>query len=66
MGITAADLLRLKIIEKIIPEFGGADAKTAKAIGGYMKEQIKEFLKKYDGMSGEELAAQRYERFRKF
>lgn len=66
MGITAADLLKLKIIEKIIPEFGGADAKTAKAIGGYMKEQIKGFLEKYDGMSGEELAAQRYERFRKF
>lgn len=66
MGITASDLLKLKIIEKIIPEFGGADAKTAKAIGGYMKEKIIEFLKKYDGMSGEELAEQRYERFRKF
>ncbi len=66
MHITAQDLKRLNVIEKIIPEFGGADNTTTAAIGGYMKEQIVDFLKRCQGMSGEELAAQRYERFRKF
>lgn len=66
MGITAQDLKRLGVIEQIIPEFGGADESTAGAIGGYLKENIKKFLEKYDGMSGQELAAQRYERFRRF
>ncbi len=66
MNITAQDLKRLGIIEEIVPEFGGADKKTAESIGGYMKENIKEFLKKYDGMSGEKIAQQRYDRFRVF
>ncbi len=66
MHITAQDLKQLNVIEKIIPEFGGADNTTAAAIGGYMKEQLVDFLKRCQGMSGEELAAQRYERFRKF
>ena len=66
MNITAQDLKRLGVIERIIPEFGGADRKTAAAIGGYMKEHIKEFLEKYDGKSGEQIAEERYERFRNF
>lgn len=66
MNITAQDLKRLGVIERIIPEFGGADRKTAAAIGSYMKEHIKEFLEKYDGKSGEQIASERYERFRKF
>ena len=66
MNITAQDLKRLGIIERIVPEFGGADNKTAAAIGGYMKEYIKEFLAKYDGKTGEEIARERYERFRTF
>lgn len=66
MRITAPDLKQLQVIEKIIPEFGGADQDTAEAIGGYLKEQIKTFLEGFCGRSGEEIAAQRYERFRKF
>ena len=66
MRITAQDLKQLHVIEKIIPEFGGADASTARAIGEYLKEQIKIFLEQYRGMSGAEIAASRYERFRKF
>lgn len=66
MNITAQDLKRLGVIEEIIPEFGGADHKTTEAIAGYMKEYIKDFLRKYDGMSGEQIAEERYQRFRKF
>ena len=66
MRITAQDLKELGVIEKIIPEFGGADSKTASAIGGYLKEQIMDFLERYSGMSGEEIADLRYERFRNF
>lgn len=66
MRITAQDLKQLQVVEQIIPEFGGADDSTAEAIAGYLKEQIKGFLEKYRGKSGEEIAAERYERFRKF
>lgn len=66
MNITAQDLKRLGVIERIIPEFGGADRKTAPAIGSYMKEHIREFLQKYDGKSGEQIAEERYARFRNF
>lgn len=66
MNITAQDLKRLGVIERIIPEFGGADKKTVEAIAGYMKEHIKEFFEKYEGKSGEEIAAERYARFRAF
>lgn len=66
MNITAEDLKRLGVIEQIIPEFGGADKKSVESIGGYMKEQIKLFLERYSGMSGEEIAEQRYQRFRSF
>ena len=66
MRITAQDLKLLHVIDKIIPEFGGADSATAEAIGGYLKEQIMAFLERYRGMTGEEIAAQRYERFRRY
>lgn len=66
MKITAQDLYRLKVVEKIIPEYGQADGKSLRDISLFMKYHIKEFLKKCDGMSGEELAEQRYQRFRSF
>lgn len=66
MNITAQDLKRLGIIEEIIPEFGGADEKTKQAIAGYMKDHMKQFLSKYRGKTGEEIASERYERFRKY
>lgn len=66
MHITAQDLKTLHVAEKIIPEFGGAGENTVEAIAGYIKEQIKEFLEHYQGMDGDAIAAERYERFRKF
>ena len=66
MNITAQDLKHLGVIERIVPEFGGAGAETSQAIAGYMKKHIMEFLEKYNGMSGEEIAAERYARYRVF
>lgn len=66
MNITAQDLKRLGIIEKIVPEFGGASTTTTEAIAGYMKENIKTFLQKYEGKCGQEIADERYDRFRNF
>ena len=66
MNITAQDLKRLGIIEKILPEYGGAKEETVEAIAATMKEEIKEFLRRCDGKSGQELADERYKRFRKY
>ena len=66
MNIISQDLKRLGVIEEIVPEFGGADAKTVDAISGWLKEHIKKFLEKYDGMTGEEIAQERYDRFRSY
>lgn len=66
MKITAQDLYRLNVVEKIIPEFGGADESALQDISMFMKHHIKEFLVKYSEMSGEELAENRYQRFRRF
>ena len=66
MRITAQDLKLLHVVDRIVPEFGGADSTTAEAIGGYLKEQIMAFLQRYQGLSGQEIAAQRYERFRRY
>lgn len=66
MNITAQDLKRLGVVEEIIPEYGGASKKTSAAIAGYMREQIVKFLKKYEGKGWDEIAEERYERFRKY
>lgn len=66
MKITAHDLQALHIVEKVIPEFGMADDKACDSISRYMKGNIKTFLKKQDGKTGEQLASERYARFRAF
>jgi acetyl-CoA carboxylase carboxyl transferase subunit beta len=66
MKITAQELLELGVIEGIIPEFGGADAAALESISRAMKGQLKRFLKESAKKSGEDLAAERYDRFRKF
>lgn len=66
MKITAHDLKELDIVEEIIPEYGMADEPACESISRYMKGHIKEFLKKQNGKTGEQLAAERYARFRAF
>ena len=64
MNITAQDLKRLHIIEQIVPEYGGATEQTSESIAGYLKDQMKAFFEKYQGKTGEEIAQERYDRFR--
>lgn len=66
MKITAQDLKELHIVEEIIPEYGMADERACESISRYMKGHMKEFLKRQNGKSGEQLAAERYARFRAF
>lgn len=66
MKITAQDLYDLHVVEKIIPEFGGADEKSLQDISMFMKCHIKKFLEKCSKMDGNELAEERYRRFRRF
>lgn len=66
MKITAADLCNLKVIEKIIPEYGGADEVTKEAIGNNLKSEICAFLERYKGLTGEQIRQERYNRFRGF
>lgn len=66
MKITAQDLKQLRVIERIVPEYGGADDKTLSSISGCLKEKIIHFLKKHDTFSPEQIVDQRYRRFRYF
>lgn len=66
MKFTAQDLYELKIIDKIIPELGGANKQTIQRITDYMKQGIEEFLAEYHGMTKEQIRDDRYDRFRKF
>lgn len=66
MKITAADLYGLHVIDRIIPEYGGADELSSPAIGKYLRQQICLFLDKFTGVEPKKIATMRYERFRRF
>lgn len=66
MKITAQDLAELGVIDRIIPEFGGATEVTAQKISTIMSQAITDLLKKYENLTGDEIVADRYSRFRKF
>ena len=65
MKVTAAHLKELGIIERIIPEEYSASEENLSEIAEYMKIRMKQFLVKQAGKSGEQIAQERYERFRK-
>ena len=65
MHITADDLKELGIIDKIIPEYGGAKKENVREISQYLTKEIVEFLKKYSKMTVEEIVDDRYNRFRR-
>jgi len=66
MKLTAQELYRLQVIDRIIPEFGGADSETADKISEVMQACMAAFFKKYNVLDGHEVAKARYDRFRKF
>ncbi len=66
MKITAEDLKELGVIEDIIPEYGMADEPALVSIARYMKGHMKEFLVRQSAKTGEQLAQERYDRFRAF
>jgi acetyl-CoA carboxylase carboxyl transferase subunit beta len=66
MKITAQDLKELKVVDDIIPEYGVADEDALTSIANYMKGNMKEFLKAQDGKTGDQLARERYDRYRAF
>jgi len=66
MKITAQDLAKLGIIDRIIPEFGGATEETADKIAAWMTHAIGDFFQTYSGMRVQEIVNHRYNRFRKF
>ena len=66
MNITSQDLNRLGVVEKIIPEFGGANPNTVEAIGEDMRDEIVKFLDACEGKDWESFAEERYNRFRKY
>ena len=65
MKVTAAHLKELGIIERIIPEEYPASEENLPEIVEYMKIRMKQFLVKQSGKSGEQIAQERYERFRR-
>ena len=64
MKITAEDLKELGVIEWIVPEKEPAESKNLKEIAENMKLHMKDFFYRQAGKTGEELALERYERFR--
>ena len=67
MKMTAKDLLELHVVDQVIPEpvpacAEGDGTDHAEALD----QKIGGFLSEMSGLSGEELAQQRYERFRAF
>lgn len=66
MKLTAQDLIQMHVIERVIPEFGGATAETVDKIASLMQSGILKFLSRYEHMSPEDIYQDRYDRFRKF
>lgn len=57
MGITAEELLRLRVIDRIIPEYGAVD---------FLKDAISGFLRRMEPKSKKQIVKERRERFRRF
>ena len=66
MRLTSRDLLELGVIEKIIPEPEPVTYENIHTVARELEPELLEFIGKYSAMSRDELANQRYERFRKF
>lgn len=65
MKVTAGELKKLCIIERVIPEPEPASSMNLLQISKYMQGQIRSFLYRNYDKDGDTLAKERYDRFRK-
>jgi acetyl-CoA carboxylase carboxyl transferase subunit alpha len=65
MRITAPDLLRLGVIDGIVPEPVGGAHRDWEGAAGNLREALREHLRPLASMSPDDLVANRYEKFRK-
>lgn len=65
MKVTAMELQKLGLVERIIPEPEPVNRGNLLSVSRYMQGQIRGFLYRNYEKSGDELAEERYERFRK-
>jgi acetyl-CoA carboxylase carboxyl transferase subunit beta len=66
MKITAADLKKLGMIERIISEEEPATAGNLALLSGQIRSGLQEFMQKFSSMEGTQIRDLRYDRFRKF
>jgi len=65
MKITAPDLLRLGVIDAIVPEPVGGAHRDPEAAAGHLKGALREHLAALADLSAEALVTDRYEKFRR-
>lgn len=65
MKITAKDLLEMKLIERIISEKEPASQDNLVQLTAKIEQEMKQFFDRFQGMTGQEIADQRYQRFRR-
>ncbi|MCD7866897.1 MAG: acetyl-CoA carboxylase carboxyl transferase subunit alpha, partial [Clostridiales bacterium] len=65
MKITAADLMELGVIDRIIPEDGNASRENMDWLAVDLKENITGFLREYAEKTPDQIVEERYQRFRR-
>ena len=65
LKITGPDLLRLGIVDQVLPEPSGGNHWAPLQAAETLKAALLEQLSQLEGLSGEELCRQRYEKFRR-
>lgn len=65
MKVTAQDLKKLGLVERIVPEEEPACTDNLYRLAQYMDSAMAEFFEHYLAMTGEELSEHRYHRFRR-
>src|SRR6266852_3557257 len=65
MRITAPELLRLRVIDAIVPEPVGGAHRDWEGAAGHLREALREHLRRLASMSPDDLVAERYEKFRR-
>lgn len=64
LKITADDLLKLKVIDGLIPEPKGGAHNDITAMADNIKKEVTKFLKEYKSKSAKALTEERYQKFR--